>query len=71
MDRKEICEAIVLTAAEKKLLKEIYRNPHRKCERAPTNNNTYVYPSVSGSLVFSEFIKNKKFINYGDRKSVV
>ena len=23
MDRKEICEAIVLTAAEKKLLKEI------------------------------------------------
>ena len=22
-------------------------------------------PSVSGSLVFSEFIKNKKFINYG------
>ena len=34
MDRKEICEAIVLTAAEKKLLKEIYRNPHRKCERA-------------------------------------
>lgn len=34
MDRKEICDAIVLTAAEKKLLKEIYRNPHRKCERA-------------------------------------
>jgi TonB-linked SusC/RagA family outer membrane protein len=36
-----------------------------KSSTLPTNNNTYVYPSVSGSLVFSEFIKNKKFINYG------
>ena len=31
----------------------------------PTNNNVYVYPSVSGSVVFSEFIKNKSIINYG------
>lgn len=36
-----------------------------KSSTLPVNNNTYVYPSVSGSLVFSEFIKNKKFINYG------
>ncbi len=36
-----------------------------KSSTLPTNNNTYVYPSVSGSLVFTEFIKNKKFINYG------
>ena len=31
----------------------------------PVSNNTYVYPSVSGSVVFSEFIKNKKVMNYG------
>ena len=31
----------------------------------PVNNNTYIYPSVSGSFVFSEFIKNKKVVNYG------
>lgn len=31
----------------------------------PTSNNVYVYPSVSGSVVFSEFIKNKSIINYG------
>lgn len=32
MDRKELCEAVILSADEKKLLKEIYRHPHRKCE---------------------------------------
>ena len=31
----------------------------------PVNNNVYVYPSFSGSIVFSEFIKNKQLINYG------
>ncbi len=31
----------------------------------PTSNNVYVYPSFSGSIVFSEFIKNKSLINYG------
>lgn len=31
----------------------------------PVNNNTYLYPSFSGSLVFSEFLKNKSIINYG------
>ena len=36
-----------------------------KSSTLPSGNNTYIYPSVSGSLVFSEFIKNKKFINYG------
>jgi TonB-linked SusC/RagA family outer membrane protein len=36
-----------------------------KSSTLPTNNNVYVYPSVSASLVFSEFIKNKKIINYG------
>ena len=36
-----------------------------KSSTLPTSNNTYVYPSVSGSMVFSEFIKNKKIINYG------
>ncbi len=31
----------------------------------PIGNNVYVYPSLSASMVFSEFIKNKKLINYG------
>ena len=36
-----------------------------KSSTLPLNNNIYVYPSVSGSVVFSEFIKNKSIINYG------
>ena len=36
-----------------------------KSSTLPLSNNVYVYPSVSGSVVFSEFIKNKKLINYG------
>lgn len=31
----------------------------------PVNNNTYIYPSVSGSIVFSEYIKDKRLLNYG------
>ena len=36
-----------------------------KSSTLPINNNVYVYPSFSGSIVFSEFIKNKSLINYG------
>ena len=36
-----------------------------KSSTLPIDNNTYVYPYISGSLVFSEFIKNKNIINYG------
>ena len=36
-----------------------------KSSTLPINNNIYVYPSFSGSVVFSEWIKNKKLINYG------
>ncbi len=36
-----------------------------KSSTLPLNNNVYVYPSLSGSVVFSEFIKNKSLINYG------
>lgn len=36
-----------------------------KSSTLPVNNNVYVYPSVSASVVFSEFLKNKKIINYG------
>jgi TonB-linked SusC/RagA family outer membrane protein len=36
-----------------------------KSSTLPTSNNIYIYPSVSGSVVFSEFIKNKQVINYG------
>ncbi len=31
----------------------------------PTNKNTYVYPSFSGSWVFSEVLKNNKALPYG------
>lgn len=36
-----------------------------KSSTLPTDNNVYVYPSVSGSMVFSELIKNSGLINYG------
>ena len=36
-----------------------------KSSSLPSGNNIYVYPSVSGSVVFSEFIKNKKIFSYG------
>lgn len=36
-----------------------------KSSTLPINNNVYVYPSLSGSVVFSEFIQNKRIINYG------
>ena len=36
-----------------------------KSSTLPIDNNIYVYPSFSGSIVFSEFIKNKSLINYG------
>lgn len=36
-----------------------------KSSTLPIKNNTYLYPSVSTSIVFSEFIENKKIINYG------
>ncbi|HIZ90715.1 MAG TPA: SusC/RagA family TonB-linked outer membrane protein [Candidatus Bacteroides merdavium] len=31
----------------------------------PLNNNTYIYPSFSGSFVFSELIKNHNLLPYG------
>lgn len=36
-----------------------------KSSTLPLDNNIYVYPSVSASVVFSEFIKNKSILNYG------
>ncbi|MCR4593305.1 MAG: SusC/RagA family TonB-linked outer membrane protein [Bacteroidaceae bacterium] len=36
-----------------------------KSSTLPSGNNIYVYPSVSGSVVFSEFLKNKNIISYG------
>ena len=36
-----------------------------KSSTLPISNNVYVYPSFSGSVVFSEWIKNKSLINYG------
>ena len=36
-----------------------------KSSTLPLNNNIYVYPSVSGSFVFSELVKNKNALPYG------
>ena len=36
-----------------------------KSSTLPAGHNVYIYPSVSGSVVFSEFIQNKKIVNYG------
>ena len=36
-----------------------------KSSTLPINNNVYLYPSFSGSVVFSEFIKPNKILNYG------
>ena len=36
-----------------------------KSSTLPLNNNIYVYPSISGSILFSEFIKSKNIINHG------
>ncbi len=36
-----------------------------KSSTLPASQNTYVYPSLSTSIVFSEFIKNKSILNYG------
>lgn len=42
-----------------------------KSSTLPADNNVYVYPSVSASVVFSEFIKNKSIINYGKIRASV
>ena len=31
----------------------------------PAANNTYIYPSVSGSIIFSNFFKNHKILSFG------
>ncbi len=31
----------------------------------PVENNTYVYPSISGSIVFSNFLKNHNVLSFG------
>ena len=31
----------------------------------PVNNNIYVYPSASGSVIFSNFLKNKNILSFG------
>lgn len=38
---------------------------HDQSSTLPVANNRYLYPSVSGSWVFSEYIKNKKLITFG------
>lgn len=36
-----------------------------KSSTLPLGNNVYVYPSVSASIVWSEYIKNRNIVNYG------
>ncbi len=34
----------------------------------PVENNSYLYPSVSGSFVFSEFLENQRILSFGKLK---
>lgn len=46
----------------------IYLDATLRCDRSstlPTDNNTYVYPSVSSSFIFSEFLADKKILSFG------
>ena len=31
----------------------------------PAANNTYIYPSVSGSIIFSNYLKNRNILSFG------
>ncbi len=45
----------------------LYLDMTLRCDQSstlPVNNNTYVYPSVSGSFIFSELINAKKALPY-------
>ncbi|MFB9293097.1 SusC/RagA family TonB-linked outer membrane protein [Persicitalea jodogahamensis] len=35
----------------------------------PVANNSYLYPSISGSFVFSEFLKNQRILSFGKLKA--
>lgn len=45
----------------------LYLDMTLRCDQSstlPTNNNTYIYPSVSGSFIFSELINAKRVLPY-------
>lgn len=51
MDRKEKCERVILNPAEKKLLRDIARHPHKQCSQAevwPLYKLDLVQPDAAG-----------------------
>ena len=56
MDRKSLCEKIVLTKAEKRLLRYISKHPHAKCAREeirPLYEMDLVRPDTEGVDAFN------------------
>lgn len=56
MDRKSLCEKIVLTKAEKRLLRYISKHPHAKCAREeirPLYEMDLVCPDTEGVDAFN------------------
>ena len=57
MERKSDCENVVLSAEEKKLLKEIQKHPHMKCDEQkirPLLVMGLVFPDTDGVDAFYE-----------------
>lgn len=56
MDRKSLCEKIVLTKSEKRLLRYISKHPHTKCARGeiwPLYEMDLVHPDTEGVDAFN------------------
>lgn len=56
MDRKSLCEKIVLTKSEKRLLRYISKHPHTKCDRGeiwPLYEMDLVCPDTEGVDAFN------------------
>lgn len=57
MDRKEKCERVILSPDEKKLLRDIKRHPHKKCDKTEVWNLyalNFVEPDTEGEDAFHQ-----------------
>ena len=57
MDRKEKCERVILSQNEKKLLRDIKRHPHKKCDKTEVWNLytlNLVEPDTEGEDAFHQ-----------------
>lgn len=64
MDRKSLCDKIVLTKSEKRLLRRISRHPHTKCSREevwPLYEMDLVIPDTEGTDEFNSPIRKDTY----------